>query len=238
MEIEANLFDVVNPKQQKRFEGMQDKTGHLLVYRRGQFMTKYQGKDDMDKVLEFVMMSSAKHNRGKQRRRKELANDPVGMVHGGPSWLSNHPKVRYQLDEIQHMKDPKHLAKAYDKLLFTVEKVFAIEGKEGHLAAFSELIEGLFPVETLRFKSRSLKGKEETMPEEYDIVMRHMRDAEKRRGKETVPLIEEELKMIERLEAKLHDAAGPKEVKKIAQQLQKIRKVMHDKTTRLTRPKL
>ena len=238
MEIEANLFDVMTPKQMriKKLENMQDKVGHLLVYRRGQFMTKYQGKDDMDKVLEFVMMSSAKHNRGKQRRRRELANDPVGMVHGGPSWLSNHPKVRYQLDEIQHMKDPKHLAKAYDKLLFTVEKVFAIEGKEGHLAAFSELIEGLFPVETLRLQSIMLQGKEKTP--EYDVVMRHLRAAQKNRGKETVPLISEELKMIEKLEAKLHDAAGPKEVKKIAQQLKKIRKVMHDKTTRLTRPKL
>ncbi len=237
MEIEANLFDVVTPKQMriKKLENMQDKEGHLLVYRRGQFAMKYRGEDDMDKVQEFVMKSSAKHSTQK-RRRRELGNDmgELKTVHGGPSWLSSHGKVRYQLDEIQRMKNPKHLAKAYDKLLRTVEKVFEIEGKEGHLAAFSELIEGLFPVETLRLQSIMLQGKEKTP--EYDVVMRHLRAAQKNRGKETVPLISAELKMIEKLEAKLENAAGPQEVKKISEQLKKIRKVMHDKATRLDRP--
>ena len=78
-----------------------------------------------------------------------------------------------------------------------------------------------------------LKGKEGTP--EFAIVKRHLREAKRKSNRiETVPVISEELKMIEQLEAKLENA-GPDDVKRIAQHLKQIRSSMHQKLTRLDR---
>lgn len=239
MEIEANLYDVVTSKLSKDFENMQDVQGHLLAYRRGRFVEKYHGEDEIDSIDEFVMSAYKKYGNekkpkyGKEKLKRKLSKNVENLA--GPSWLSNHPKVKYQIEQIQKSDNPKSLVKAYDKLLATVERISTREMKDGdHLDGFSSLIEGLFPVETLQYKLNMLKGKEGTP--EFAIVKRHLREAKRKsNGIETVPVISEELKMIERLEAKLENAAGPDDVKRIAQHLKQIRSSMHQKLTRLDR---